>query len=187
MFCPSLHITVHVITICSLFAFVSLTLSFLSVILSDSSNVRTAVAMTGKFGITASFAVIYIYTAELFPTVLRYLLKHIHIKQKLFSIISVSKCVEMGTDDLWTTVLLNRSELEVEIWSYATLMNMCNKGKGECIICMTSKLETNGRDLASTKQSCFDVIQHFYESDADPILHHSVHSNLPLFLCNLDE
>ncbi|KAG7317073.1 hypothetical protein KOW79_019371 [Hemibagrus wyckioides] len=37
----------------------------------DSPNIRTAVAMTGKFGITASFAVIYVYAAELFPTVLR--------------------------------------------------------------------------------------------------------------------
>ncbi|XP_060798864.1 organic cation transporter protein [Neoarius graeffei] len=37
----------------------------------NSPNVRTAVAITGKFGITGSFAVIYVYTAELFPTVLR--------------------------------------------------------------------------------------------------------------------
>ncbi|XP_046691189.1 solute carrier family 22 member 13 isoform X2 [Silurus meridionalis] len=37
----------------------------------DSPTVQAAVAMTGKFGITASFSVIYIYTAELFPTVLR--------------------------------------------------------------------------------------------------------------------
>ncbi|XP_053468656.1 solute carrier family 22 member 13 isoform X2 [Ictalurus furcatus] len=37
----------------------------------DRPNVRAAVAMTGKFGITSSFAIIYIYTAELFPTVLR--------------------------------------------------------------------------------------------------------------------
>ncbi|XP_046875878.1 solute carrier family 22 member 13 isoform X6 [Hypomesus transpacificus] len=34
-------------------------------------NLRTALAMVGKFGITASFAVIYVYSAELFPTVLR--------------------------------------------------------------------------------------------------------------------
>ncbi|KAI7798782.1 putative solute carrier family 22 member 13-like, partial [Triplophysa rosa] len=37
----------------------------------DSFNVRTALAMVGKFGITASFAIIYIYSAELIPTVLR--------------------------------------------------------------------------------------------------------------------
>uniref|UniRef100_A0A3Q3XGE6 Major facilitator superfamily (MFS) profile domain-containing protein n=1 Tax=Mola mola TaxID=94237 RepID=A0A3Q3XGE6_MOLML len=37
----------------------------------DHSNVLTGLAMVGKFGITASFAVIYVYTAEIFPTVLR--------------------------------------------------------------------------------------------------------------------
>ncbi|XP_030644415.1 solute carrier family 22 member 13 [Chanos chanos] len=37
----------------------------------DNPHVRTALAMVGKFGITASFAIIYIYSAELFPTVLR--------------------------------------------------------------------------------------------------------------------
>ncbi|XP_036421557.1 organic cation transporter protein [Colossoma macropomum] len=37
----------------------------------DLLNIQTALAMTGKFGITASFAIIYIYSAELFPTVLR--------------------------------------------------------------------------------------------------------------------
>ncbi|KAM9839010.1 solute carrier family 22 member 13 [Aulostomus maculatus] len=31
----------------------------------------TGLAMVGKFGITASFAIIYVYTAEIFPTVLR--------------------------------------------------------------------------------------------------------------------
>ncbi|XP_078124183.1 solute carrier family 22 member 6-B [Sander vitreus] len=37
----------------------------------DHPNVLTALAMVGKFGITASFAVVYVYTAEIFPTVLR--------------------------------------------------------------------------------------------------------------------
>ncbi|XP_036948600.1 solute carrier family 22 member 13 [Acanthopagrus latus] len=37
----------------------------------DQSNVLAGLAMVGKFGITASFAVIYVYTAEIFPTVLR--------------------------------------------------------------------------------------------------------------------
>ncbi|XP_034560243.1 solute carrier family 22 member 6-B [Notolabrus celidotus] len=37
----------------------------------DYPNVLTGLAMVGKFGITASFAVIYVYTAEIFPTVLR--------------------------------------------------------------------------------------------------------------------
>ncbi|XP_069577618.1 solute carrier family 22 member 13 [Brachyistius frenatus] len=37
----------------------------------DHPNVLTGLAMVGKFGITASFAVIYVYTAEIFPTVLR--------------------------------------------------------------------------------------------------------------------
>uniref|UniRef100_A0A8D0DDP7 Si:dkey-166k12.1 n=1 Tax=Sander lucioperca TaxID=283035 RepID=A0A8D0DDP7_SANLU len=37
----------------------------------DHPNVLTGLAMVGKFGITASFAVVYVYTAEIFPTVLR--------------------------------------------------------------------------------------------------------------------
>ncbi|KAM8840598.1 solute carrier family 22 member 13-like isoform 2-T2 [Spinachia spinachia] len=37
----------------------------------DRPNVLAALAMVGKFGITASFAVVYVYTAEIFPTVLR--------------------------------------------------------------------------------------------------------------------
>uniref|UniRef100_A0A667XAJ7 Si:dkey-166k12.1 n=1 Tax=Myripristis murdjan TaxID=586833 RepID=A0A667XAJ7_9TELE len=37
----------------------------------DYPNLLTGLAMLGKFGITASFAVIYVYTAEIFPTVLR--------------------------------------------------------------------------------------------------------------------
>ncbi|XP_076609968.1 solute carrier family 22 member 6-B [Chaetodon auriga] len=37
----------------------------------DHSNVLACLAMVGKFGIAASFAVIYVYTAEIFPTVLR--------------------------------------------------------------------------------------------------------------------
>lgn len=38
---------------------------------SDHFNLLTGLAMVGKFGIAASFAVIYVYTAEIFPTVLR--------------------------------------------------------------------------------------------------------------------
>ncbi|XP_031710047.1 solute carrier family 22 member 6 [Anarrhichthys ocellatus] len=41
------------------------------VVPADHPNVLTGLAMVGKFGITASFAVIYVYTAEIFPTVLR--------------------------------------------------------------------------------------------------------------------
>ncbi|KAK2921307.1 hypothetical protein Q8A73_000792 [Channa argus] len=41
------------------------------VVPADHPNVLTGLAMAGKFGITASFAVIYVYTAEIFPTVLR--------------------------------------------------------------------------------------------------------------------
>lgn len=37
----------------------------------DQFEVLTGLAMVGKFGISASFAVIYVYTAEIFPTVLR--------------------------------------------------------------------------------------------------------------------
>ncbi|XP_068189109.1 solute carrier family 22 member 6-B [Antennarius striatus] len=37
----------------------------------DHFKVLAGLAIVGKFGITASFAVIYVYTAELFPTVLR--------------------------------------------------------------------------------------------------------------------
>lgn len=38
---------------------------------SDLSAVKTALAMTGKFGITASLSIIYVYSAEVFPTVIR--------------------------------------------------------------------------------------------------------------------
>ncbi|XP_062846692.1 solute carrier family 22 member 13 [Trichomycterus rosablanca] len=37
----------------------------------DYPTVHTSLAMIGKFGITASFVIIYIYSAEIFPTVLR--------------------------------------------------------------------------------------------------------------------
>ncbi|MEQ2301164.1 hypothetical protein AMECASPLE_033123 [Ameca splendens] len=38
---------------------------------SDLSIVRTVLAMIGKFGITASLSIIYVYSAEVFPTVIR--------------------------------------------------------------------------------------------------------------------
>ncbi|XP_055081358.1 solute carrier family 22 member 6-B [Periophthalmus magnuspinnatus] len=44
---------------------------FMLTVPADQSNVMTGLAMVGKFGITASFAVVYVYTAEIFPTVLR--------------------------------------------------------------------------------------------------------------------
>ncbi|KAL0967341.1 hypothetical protein UPYG_G00251030 [Umbra pygmaea] len=37
----------------------------------DMSITRSVLAMVGKFGITASFSIIYIYSAEVFPTVIR--------------------------------------------------------------------------------------------------------------------
>ncbi|KAG7500185.1 solute carrier family 22 member 13-like [Solea senegalensis] len=37
----------------------------------DNPNLLAGLAMVGKFGITAAIAVIYVYTAEIFPTVLR--------------------------------------------------------------------------------------------------------------------
>ncbi|XP_042633308.1 solute carrier family 22 member 6-A-like [Cyprinus carpio] len=37
----------------------------------DQSIVRTVLAMVGKFGITASLSIVYIYSAEVFPTVIR--------------------------------------------------------------------------------------------------------------------
>lgn len=49
----------------------SVNLSMYFLLSVDHSNVLTGLAMVGKFGITASFAVIYVYTAEIFPTVLR--------------------------------------------------------------------------------------------------------------------
>ncbi|KAJ0054860.1 hypothetical protein NL108_006296, partial [Boleophthalmus pectinirostris] len=44
---------------------------FMLAVPADQSNMLTGLAMVGKFGITASFAVVYVYTAEIFPTVLR--------------------------------------------------------------------------------------------------------------------
>lgn len=44
--------------------------------------------MTGKFGITAAFAVIFVYTAELYPTVLRYFPKeHIYLKHNIYRVL----------------------------------------------------------------------------------------------------
>uniref|UniRef100_A0A3B4FV99 Si:dkey-119m7.8 n=1 Tax=Pundamilia nyererei TaxID=303518 RepID=A0A3B4FV99_9CICH len=37
----------------------------------DLSVVRTVLAMIGKFGITASLSIIYVYSAEVFPTVIQ--------------------------------------------------------------------------------------------------------------------
>lgn len=44
--------------------------SIISVVI-DLSIVRTVLAMVGKFGITASLSIVYIYSAEVFPTVIR--------------------------------------------------------------------------------------------------------------------
>lgn len=41
--------------------------------------IRVAVAMIGKFAITASFANIYVHTAEIYPTPLRYVTILIYI------------------------------------------------------------------------------------------------------------
>uniref|UniRef100_A0A665WH57 Si:dkey-119m7.4 n=1 Tax=Echeneis naucrates TaxID=173247 RepID=A0A665WH57_ECHNA len=38
---------------------------------SDMSVIKTVLAMIGKFGITASLSIIYVYSAEVFPTVIR--------------------------------------------------------------------------------------------------------------------
>lgn len=48
----------------------SFSLTFLSS-LPDLSVIKTVLAMIGKFGITASLSIIYVYSAEVFPTVIR--------------------------------------------------------------------------------------------------------------------
>ncbi|KAG8011056.1 Solute carrier family 22 member 6, partial [Nibea albiflora] len=48
----------------------SFCLTFLSS-LPDLSVIKTVLAMIGKFGITASLSIIYVYSAEVFPTVIR--------------------------------------------------------------------------------------------------------------------
>ena len=37
----------------------------------DDTTTLLAIASIGKFGVTAAFATVYVYAAELFPTVLR--------------------------------------------------------------------------------------------------------------------
>ena len=39
--------------------------------LMEDGTAKTALALIGKFGATASFAVVYLYTAELYPTQIR--------------------------------------------------------------------------------------------------------------------
>lgn len=51
----------------------SFSLTFLSS-LPDLSVIKTVLAMIGKFGITASLSIIYVYSAEVFPTVIRWVL-----------------------------------------------------------------------------------------------------------------
>lgn len=45
---------------------------FIIAVFTDLSIIRTVLAMVGKFGITASLSIVYIYSAEVFPTVIRY-------------------------------------------------------------------------------------------------------------------
>lgn len=40
-------------------------------VISDLSWVSTTLSMVGKFGVTASYSVIYLMAAEVFPTVIR--------------------------------------------------------------------------------------------------------------------
>ncbi|XP_006888148.1 PREDICTED: solute carrier family 22 member 5 [Elephantulus edwardii] len=46
-------------------------LLFLQLVPPDLSYVTTILVMVGKFGITAAFSMVYVYTAELYPTVVR--------------------------------------------------------------------------------------------------------------------
>ena len=60
---------------------------------SDMVTVKVVLAMVGKFGITASYGVIYLMTVELFPTVIRYcivfLYMYVYIMHDIVSIITV--------------------------------------------------------------------------------------------------
>ncbi|XP_028317464.1 solute carrier family 22 member 13 [Gouania willdenowi] len=58
-------------SLCGFLAVGGLACLLMLAIPADHPKVLTGLAMAGKFGITASFATIYVYTAEIFPTVLR--------------------------------------------------------------------------------------------------------------------
>lgn len=45
----------------------------------------TVIAVVGKFSLAAAFTIVYVYTAELYPTVVRYCLYVLH-EPSLFSI-----------------------------------------------------------------------------------------------------
>lgn len=49
----------------------ALSCPFLPFLSPELPAVRTTLAMIGKFGITASLSIIYVYSAEVFPTVIR--------------------------------------------------------------------------------------------------------------------
>lgn len=77
------------------------------------SVVRTVLAMIGKFGITASLSIIYVYSAEVFPTVIRWVLPSKHpgvLQHKEF-------LHYLKLNMFWLAISLKQAVLLSELWS----------------------------------------------------------------------
>lgn len=77
------------------------------------SVVRTVLAMIGKFGITASLSIIYVYSAEVFPTVIRWVLP-----SKYPGVLQHKEFLHyLKLNMFWLAISLKQAVLLSELWS----------------------------------------------------------------------